>query len=59
MQFQMVKRLLQENRSVPDRKGPIGVGLYQTCVPVDLLAPILVGDWLKKKKGENRVDPSP
>lgn len=57
----MVKRLLQENRSVPDRKDPIGGGFYQTSVPIDLLAPILVGDWFKKKKkkGENSADPSP
>lgn len=50
MQFQMVKKFLQENWSVPDRKDPLGVGFYQTSVPIDLLAPILVGGWLKQNK---------
>lgn len=44
----MVKKLLQENGSVPDGKDPLGLGFYQTSsVLTDLLAPILVGDWLK------------
>lgn len=48
MQLQTVKKLLQENGSVPDRKDPLGLGFYHTSsVPTDLLAPILVGDWLK------------
>lgn len=58
----MVKKLLQENGSVPDRKDPLGLGFYQTSsVPTDLLAPILVGDWLKilKKRGLKASRPQP
>lgn len=43
----MVKKLLQENESVPDRKDPLGFFYQTSSIPTDLLAPILVGDWLK------------
>lgn len=58
MKFQIVKKLLQENGSVPDRKDPLGVGFSQTSVPIDLLALVLVGDWLKKNP-KKPAHPSP
>lgn len=58
MQFQTVEKLLQENGSVPDKKDPLGLGFYQnSSVPADLLAPILVGYWLKIIKNR-RLKPS-
>lgn len=61
MQFQTVEKLLQENGSVPDKKDPLGLGFYQnSSVPADLLAPILVGDWLKIiKKKEVKTQQTP
>lgn len=53
MLSQMVKKLLQENGSVPDMKDPLFVFFYRTTSSLPtlraLLAPVLVGDWLKKQ----------